>query len=119
MEYTAPEIVIQAKDMKKRELHQGDVWSLGIIILELCLLKPEPIMKKLNRKEIIEHLQANLLEVYKIYGRDLADILTRMLVLDPEQRLSFTEIRHLLETKYEVYFSLKEFIITNSRVLIP
>jgi len=104
MDYTAPEIVIQAKNRKKKELHQADVWSLGVIILELCLLKPEPIMTRLNRKEITEHIQANLLEAYKIYGRDIADILTRMLVLDPEQRLTFKEIRELLQSKYDVSY---------------
>ena len=100
--YVAPEIIAQSRIFKKKDLHRGDVWSLGVIILELCLLRSEPIVRTLNTQEIKMHIRESLKEVAENYGDDLVEILSKMLNVDPEQRVSFSEIRRLLESKFEV-----------------
>jgi len=100
--YVAPEIIAQSRIFKKRDLHRGDVWSLGMIILELCLLRSEPIVRTLHTEEIKMHIRESLKQVEGKYGQDLVDVLSKMLEVDPEKRATFSEIRRELEKKFEV-----------------
>jgi len=99
--YVAPEIISQNRVFKKRDLHRGDVWSLGMIILELCLLRSDPIGRSLNNYEIRAHIEASLKEVSEKYGQDIVGILQGMLNVNPEERLGFKEIRERLEQKFQ------------------
>lgn len=84
--------------------HSADVWSFGIILLELCIgklwnnLKPGPILRRIltlvhanNPAERIvrEH---DCLEQYKQIPENLRDIIEKCLKIYPSERATFSEL---------------------------
>jgi len=102
--YMAPELFTQeanVRRMKKRDLFKADVWSLGITMLDLCLVEPQRIEPWKPQREIDENVMTNVKEIYKIYGKELGNLLKdSLLVYDPPQRKSFENIRKVLESKF-------------------
>ena len=41
--YRAPELIASEIKPKKKDLYSADLWSLGVVLLELCLLRPRII----------------------------------------------------------------------------
>ena len=46
--YRAPELLINSTKLKKKDLYSADLWSLGLALLELCLLRPRIIKSGTN-----------------------------------------------------------------------
>ena len=90
-DYLAPEIIEKGNKLKKDELCQADLWSLGITILELCSLKQ-------GRIEIFATTSKKEEEVAKQIGRlksqysNLRDLLSKLLKCDPNHRISVKEL---------------------------
>ncbi len=96
--YTAPELLNQKGHVKKTDKAAGDIWSLGVVFAEYCLLKQETINPHLNPKEIIVENLLN--KVQKKYSSALVEILRKMLNIDPKQRISAMNLIKELKEKF-------------------
>ena len=84
--YCAPEIW---KDEKYD--YKCDIWSIGCIIYELCSLVPP------FRGTSLKDLSCNVLKgkynpIPQNYSKDLSDIISKMLVIDPNKRYSIDQL---------------------------
>jgi serine/threonine protein kinase len=100
--YVAPEMDSSEQRVKKEDLYKGDVWSLGVIMIELCLLEPESMSGDLEVDKLKKTIHANLSQISKKYGKELASILGKLVDIEPRKRPSFKEIQDLLERQYMV-----------------
>lgn len=108
--YLSPEII-----ERKKYNFQSDIWSLGVLLYELCALKPPfdgPNLHFLGMK-IIKGVYP---PISSHYSRELKNLVTQMLMVDPNKRptihqilqmsLIQTRIKHFLdETQYGSEFS--------------
>ncbi|XP_049865205.1 TBC domain-containing protein kinase-like protein [Pectinophora gossypiella] len=82
----------------------GDVWTFGIILLELCIgklwqnLKPAPILRRIltlvhaaNPAERIAR-EHDLFEAYKQVPENLRNVIEKCLKIYPSERASFSEL---------------------------
>jgi len=93
--YLAPEI-LDAPDkvnISQEVLAQGDVWSLGVIILELCLLERVKVGEKFHDKRIEEMIA----RCKERYGPKISTLLENMLRFDPKNRWSFQDCKVYIE----------------------
>jgi len=106
--YTAPEIL--GEKAKKSQLSKADVWSLGVVILELCvfdfcLLNSSLPQDKLKGKtdELLGSLEGK-------FKQGLIALVKRLLNLDSGKRPDIDQIKDELEKNFEenlVYCALK------------
>ena len=107
--YMAPGILEKEGKVKRKELYKGDVWSLGLTILQLCLLDLNMEYKdEKERKDMIEKM------IIKLKNKDedgeaLGNILGVMLEWDPEKRLPISNILELFERMFP-YIQVKKII---------
>jgi len=98
--YTAPEIF--GERVKKGTLPKADIWSLGVVILELCLFEYKLLHKVSQLSEA--ELQAKIDGLLgRPLTRDLGSLkssVRRMLCLNPKERPSLDEIKSELEKKF-------------------
>ena len=83
----APEILDPPKD-KKPDISKQDVWSIGVIAYKLCTQR-----FPFNRDESMLTVSAMFNKPYvpiskDQYSHDLIDLIDRLLIKDPKQRLS-------------------------------
>ena len=100
--YKAPELE-NRQSIKKKELFQADIWSLGMILLELCLLAPkfDPTDISMTENQRKYALQDDLDMIEEMLGQELRELLERYLLnKQPSQRKSAEEIRKYLEEHY-------------------
>jgi len=86
--YIAPEIINQEITLTKQDFLKSDVWSLGMIIVELCLLKPD----YLNELDNPSTAEKALDEIQEKYSSKFANILKGMICRNPEERKTIKEI---------------------------
>ena len=80
--YASPEIW-----MDKSYDYKSDIWSIGCIIYELCMLKPP--FRGTSIKNLAKNIQKGVYEqINNFYSDDLKKIISMMLVLKPENRPS-------------------------------
>jgi len=99
--YMAPELLSLAKrqSMKKQDLLKADLWSMGVTILEICLLG-KARTSSLNSAETREsEMFQDLVQVSQEYGDDLAEILLSMLQWNPNDRKSIGDVYQSFEQK--------------------
>ena len=108
--YLSPEIL-----ESKHYGFQSDIWSLGILLYELCALKPPfdaPNLPFLAMKIV----RGNYAPISSHYSRELRNLITQMLMIDPAKRpnihqvlrMGFIQARvknFLNETEYKSEFS--------------
>ena len=90
-EYISPE-------MKKGEeyTYSTDIWSLGVLVYELCLLEHPQTHYRLNK---IKYLNGEIPKLNdKDYSQELSDLIQRMLNVEPEQRPTAGEILEICES---------------------
>ena len=97
--YMAPEWGI-SKNLKRKELFKADVWSLGMTLLDICAKKIEGIRYDENTNKIEGIIKGRLAEVAESYGEELAALISRLLVINPKNRITFSEICSVLEDNY-------------------
>jgi len=102
--YWHPERFLQpSQDQKieKENAFKSDVWCLGKLITDICLLR-DKIQKEMNIGEIMEKVERDLEEVKKIkmYDEKFIEILRLLLDPDVKNRKSFKEICDILEDAY-------------------
>lgn len=97
--YSAPEIIVRKK-MKKDILTKADIWSLGVVILELCAFNSKLLNAALPQElqgEIDESLEN--LEEGK-YSVALTTLIKKLLSLDPNERPDAEMIKVELEKNF-------------------
>jgi len=97
-QYSAPEVL--GEKATKETLPKADVWSIGVVILELCLFD----FRMLNSSLPQEKLQNKLDELFRNlqgkYNSKLINLIERVLSLDPKKRPEIGEVRAELETNF-------------------
>ena len=84
--YCSPEIW---KDLSYD--YKSDIWSVGCIIYELCMLKPP--FRGTSLKDLgLKVIKGKYFPVIKYYNDDIRKIISKMLVVDPNKRASVDEL---------------------------
>ena len=74
--------------------YKCDIWSVGVILYELCTLKVP--FRGTNLKTLVKNINLGKYEsISKTYSNDLNNILSKMLVVNPNKRLSAKELLSL------------------------
>ena len=90
MDYISPEIM-----KKEAYTYSTDIWSLGILIYELCLLEHPQKKYRLNN---LKYINGEIPELNdKDYSKDLSDLIKRMLNVKPDKRPTAAEILEICE----------------------
>ena len=91
--YMAPE-VIDDGEFKNSNLHYIDLWSLGIMLAELCLVD-KPKLNAMREREKIEKDVEELIKKIKAkgYSENMTALLGDLLSFEPEQRGTARELR--------------------------
>lgn len=95
--YMAPEIEQSRLEKKERKWESSDIWSLGITIVELCLINPECIEYGFSEEKINQIILNNLAKIERMYGRELSNIIAQMLKPDPESRINYEKLTFFLQ----------------------
>jgi len=92
--YLPPEVINQKQTLKKRDLYWIDVWGLGIVVLEMCFGRvKEEEFSKIGLEKIFDSLKSK-------YSFNLLELLRRILVIEPSQRILPNQIRQELERQF-------------------
>ena len=84
--YASPEIWLD-----KPYDYKSDIWSLGCILYELCMLKPP--FRGTSLKNLCINIQKGIYNpIPNFYSEDLKNIIGKMLQREPEKRLSTIEL---------------------------
>ena len=94
--------IIGDKDYISPEMKKGqeytystDIWSLGVLIYELCLLEHPQTKYRLNK---IKYLNGEIPKLDdKDYSPELSDLIEKMLNVEPEKRPTASEILEICE----------------------
>jgi len=103
--YAAPELSESDSVMRKRFVFRTDCWSLGMVMLELCTLKP-PLRRP--KESMANYLDKELLEVEDRYSETLKNILSCLLKVNPAERKSMMEVKKLIEKEYSKFIDCAE-----------
>jgi len=96
--YLAPEIF--ADNVKNDSLPKADVWSIGVVILELCVADFRILNGSAPRDEIQTKINGYFQTLETKYPSSLLCLLKRLLSLDPKERPEIEEIKSELEKNY-------------------
>jgi len=93
--YIAPEMLKQgSNDINKHLLYKADMWSIGVIMAELCFIKP------LHDKE---QIKSKLEELEATYSEGVIELLASLTNTDSQERMTPGEALQFLEKKYPVF----------------
>jgi len=96
--YSAPEIL--GDQAKKERLPKADVWSLGIVILELCSFNVKLLNSSLPQDKLQSKLDELLGNLKGKYKEKLIALVKRLLSLDPEKRPNIDQIKDELKNTF-------------------
>ena len=83
----APEILDSSKD-KKSDISKQDVWSIGVIAYKLCTQRL-PFNRENNMLPVSAMFNIPYVPIsHDHYSDDLINIIDRLLIKDPKDRLS-------------------------------
>jgi len=106
--FQPPELVQHSDLLKKESLHLIDSWSLGLTVLELCILerKPVSVEKGKEGKEGKEAFLKKREEIEKQmegrkYWKVLLDLIFHLLSFEPEDRLTVSDLKFKLEEEFK------------------
>jgi len=120
--YKAPEVIVHERQLgdyrlqseeektnnpmkdglKKESLYLADSWSLGLTMLELCILNWRPVDPTARAEDIQKRLN-NLRKIAegKGYRKQLLDLIFGLLNLNAKERLKIAEVKFRLEKEQE------------------
>jgi len=102
VDYTSPELLKDKSKVTKESLAAADAWSLGLVMLELCVLGNR-LINPFSSFEKIQEAQNNLhnkLKLEKTYHESLIELIFKLLKLTPGERIKITEVKQKLEEKF-------------------
>jgi len=112
-QYSAPEIVgADRKDHKKDVLAKADVWSMGVVILELCSLDFRLLNSSLPRDQLQARVNERLASLEGKFDSSLILLIKKMLNLDQKERLDVEVIINEIENHYSEMLD-RDFLILN------
>lgn len=80
----------------KHNIYKSDVFSLGLVMCQIAMLKEVTGFNRKTDKEDGEVLlKYGLAEIERIYNKDFANIIGLLLVFEETQRLSFVELEYM------------------------
>jgi len=98
--YVAPELIEANSTLKKKDYYAADVWSLGIIFIEICLLEKFPTTSQLSHSELLFMITQACDKIESKYGSNLADIIRDMIQINPEARSPAKKVYTEIENKF-------------------
>lgn len=104
--YQAPELKSDHTEIDKSELYKADIWSLGKVFAELCMLEVKNV-KMQSTKNVKTDVDNMLVQIEKRYSAELNGILKDMLNFDPELRKDVKEIKEIMEIRFGNILVLK------------
>jgi len=106
-QYLAPEILgAERKDIKKDVLAKADIWSLGVVVLELCAFEfrlLNPVDQGTREKKIQRYLEG----FEGKYHNSLTTLVKRILNSDPQERPDIGQIKDELEKTFSKVLVLR------------
>ena len=97
-QYSSPEVL--GVDIKREVLKKADVWSLGVVILELCYFDSKLLNVSLPKDQLQERLNGFFGNLQGKYHLRYMSLLQRILSLNPEERLDIGLIKSELEQNF-------------------
>jgi len=101
---SAPEMKNPTLQVRKMNIFKADCWSLGMIMLEICTLRP-PLFKN---DGLLQYIKDSLEEVERKYGAVLKKIIEGILEINPDQRKNMTQTRKTLEEQFSDIYLKQE-----------
>jgi len=95
---SAPEIF--GASPKKDQLFKADVWSLGVVILELCALDSQLLDASLPQDKLQSKLDELFGSLEGKYQKELIILIKKLLSLDPAERPDIVQIKDYLEKNF-------------------
>lgn len=88
MSYLAPEMLSNENipTDKHISLISADLWSLGLLVLEMCVLKPSLLRLAMTRQHKQQIITKHIEEVRHRYDELIAEMLSKLLDFNPQQR---------------------------------
>jgi NIMA (never in mitosis gene a)-related kinase len=99
----------------KEYSYKSDIWSLGIVLYEICALQP-PFMANGFTLLAVKIMKGQFAPIPKHYSKDLQNLISMLLRIDPLQRPSIAEILNLPFIKQRI---IEPWGITKNMCLSP
>lgn len=98
--FYTPNEVLSGQVKSSKDLLKADLWSLGIVIGGLCLLKCRWIEVGVSSEAQEKSIREALMPAEEKYGAEMARVVLDLLQYDPEKRLSIKEVNENLQQIY-------------------
>ncbi len=95
---TAPEV--SSEKVQKEQLAKADIWSLGLVMLELCAFECGRLKSSLSPQEKEKQINKSLEGLKGKYHMSLIALIKEILNLDPKQRPTIDTIKARLEKDF-------------------
>ena len=96
--YMAPEVInSDVEKIKNKDLLYGDLWSLGVLMLEVCLLEIVNIKSSAAPEILKQNILLQLRKADRLYGKGIINAIAKILSINPHDRGNATDLRAQLE----------------------